>query len=115
MDRNQDRKAEKSYGIFVSVFTIAFGMFWCIMAASIGGWIMVPFGLIFVGLAIYRLAVLLKLTKEEKKPREPWEAPRRPREETSWENAVSANFCPYCGKKTEEKFTYCPNCGRRIG
>lgn len=115
MDRNEERKAEKSYGIFVSVFTIAFGMFWCIVAASIGGWIMVPFGLIFVGLAIYRLAVLLKLTKEEKKPREPWETPVHSGENAPRKSNASCSFCPYCGEKTEEKFTYCPNCGRRIG
>lgn len=115
MDRDQERKAEKSYGVGVSVFTIAFGIFWCIMAASMGGWIMVPFGLIFVGMAVYRLVVLLKLTKEEKKPREPWETPVRPREDAPRKRDTSGNFCPYCGEKTEGNFTFCPNCGRRLG
>ena len=27
---------------------------------------------------------------------------------------LKKRFCPYCGKKTKEGFTYCPNCGRKL-
>lgn len=116
MDRENRRKAEKNYGIGTSVAVIAFGLFWCIMAASIGAGFMVPFGLLFVGIAIYRLVMMLKVSKDEERPREPWDTANRPNTGTGPRgNGTSGNFCPYCGGKTEEKFTYCPNCGRRIG
>ena len=36
-----------------SIAAALFGVFWCILAASIGAGFMVPFGLIFIGMAIY--------------------------------------------------------------
>ena len=30
-----------------------FGVFWCIAAAAMGAWFMIPFGLIFIGMAVY--------------------------------------------------------------
>lgn len=117
MNRDKERKAEKHYGVGISVAVIVFALFWCAMAARISAVFMLPFGLIFVGIAVYRLVMMLKLNQEkEQRPREPWEKDNRPTTETPpRQNAASGNFCPYCGEKTEGNFTFCPNCGRRIG
>lgn len=115
MERDERRKAEKNYGIAISIFVIAVGIFWCIMALSIGAVIMLPFGLLFVGLAIYRLHMMLKISKEER-PREPWENHRSSTTRAPYRcNTGTEKYCPYCGGKTEANFTFCPNCGRRIG
>ena len=110
MDRDKERKAGKAYGIGMSVFVLVFGILWCVGVAATGAWLMLPFGFAFVGLAAYRLIMMLKLSKSEKTHRDPWEQPvYRPPQ-------ASAGFhhCPYCGEDVEEKFIFCPICGRRL-
>ena len=111
MDRERERKAGKTYGIAMSVFVLLFGIFWCIAVISMGAGFMAVFGLIFVGIAAYRLVMMLKLSKEEPKEKEPWEQNQR----SSYTVQPSgSNTCPYCGENVEDRFEFCPICGRRL-
>ena len=114
MDRDAQRKAEKTYGIGLSVFILAFSVIWCVIVASVGAWFMLLFGLPFVGLAGYRLAMTLKISKSRQKERDPWELDQH-ETYTAAESAVSGcRHCPYCGESVEERFVFCPICGRRL-
>lgn len=114
-DRESDRKAGKAMGIGITVFAIVFILFWCLNAMAIGGGIMLIFGLPMLGFMIFRLVVLLKKSKAEKQPKEPWEQPSS-RHTTYTEQRDTGNedaFCPYCGAPVQSTFEFCPKCGRR--
>ncbi len=107
-DREKERKAAQKMGVAGSIFGIVFAVFWCIMAASMGAWFMLLFGIPFLGLLGYRLIVILRLTQDESRPHreaDPWD---RPAPRASGEN------CPYCGFRLESGFEFCPKCGRRL-
>lgn len=40
---------------------------------------------------------------------EPWDKPKPPQSPRS-----GADFCPYCGTKTQSGFRFCPKCGREL-
>ena len=111
MDRDMERKAGKVMGIGGSIFAVAFMLFWCAMCAAMGAWFMLIFGVPMLGFMIFRLAVILRKSKE--KPADPWDRPAEPADYTS-QRRTAASFCPYCGIKTEESFEFCPKCGRRL-
>lgn len=113
MNRDAERKAGKAYGIGLSVLVLLFGIFWCITAISIGAGFMVIFGLLFVGFAGYRLAVLLKLAKADDKPKEPWDQPPRCGD-AAQATGTNCKHCPYCGENVESRYEFCPICGRRL-
>ena len=111
MDWEKQRKAGKHMTIGMAVFQIVFAVIWCLLVAAMRVWIMLLFGLVFLIAAIYRLVILLQMTREDKKPprpRDPWEQPRQNPPE------ASGSFCPYCGAAVEGKFAYCPSCGRKL-
>lgn len=143
-DRDKERKAAKSMGVAMSIFAIIFALVWCLMAASMGAWFMLLFGIPFVGILVYRLVVMLKLTKEDPKhgaqPRQeadPWDttqnADRLMKNFRSLRSAYqeefqdeaedpdtraghrnSPKFCPHCSFWLQDGFDFCPKCGRRI-
>ena len=109
-DWDKERKAAKNMTIGSCIFGIAFLVLWTAIAPSF----MKLFGLIGLGMMVYRLYVILQLGKEEeqKHPKEtdPWERPaihQPPRRKTG-------GSCPYCGQDVEENFVFCPMCGRRL-
>ena len=82
------------------------------MAAAMGAWFMLIFGIPFVGMMAYRLYVMLKLSKDEPKqlPKsevDPWDRPQE------LERSTGNGYCPYCGGAVQENFAYCPKCGRK--
>ncbi len=109
-DREKERNAAKKMGIGVSIFAIVFAVFWCIMAASMGAWFMLLFGIPFAGLLVYRLIIMLRLTRDD--------TPKQPRQEIDpWDRPAanhSSENCPYCGFRLEQGFEFCPKCGRRL-
>jgi len=111
-----------------SIFAAAFGIFWCIVAGSMGAVFMVPFGLLFVGLAVYnavyhyrnatsqdRYSVVdIVDSKEETDPlNEKYGKHNNVVEEYS-SSEGNFNYCPYCGKQLEDSFEYCPHCGKKL-
>ncbi len=113
-DREKERKAGKNLTVASHIFGILFMIFWCIMAISMGAWFMGLFGLPMLGLMIYRLVVMLRLSGEEEKKEppksaDPWDRPQeKPKRQTE-----GGRFCPYCGSSLQEDFAFCPKCGRR--
>ncbi len=106
-----------------------FGVFWCILAASMGGWVMVPFGLIFVGIALYgayynyknatsenRYSVIDIVDGEEEPDplNEMYGSKKAINQQNMDESGTSVTFCPYCGTGVQSKFDFCPKCGKQL-
>lgn len=116
-------------GGIMGIAAALFGVFWTALAASSGAMMMVPFGVIFVFIAIAQCVYNFKnatgknrfsafdVVKDNEEPDplntrfggDPWDAgPSSP--SPRGERA----FCPYCGAKAGEDFCYCPKCGRKL-
>ena len=112
-----------------------FAVFWCILAASMGGWVMVPFGLIFVVIASYgayynyknatsknRYSVI-DIVDGEEEP-DPLNVMYGSKESINnqgfinnqdrGELGASVAYCPYCGTGVQSKFDFCPKCGKQL-
>ena len=99
-------------GVVGGIGATLFGIFWCVFAGAMGAWFMIPFGLIFVGMAIYNVIYnyhnvtsenrysLIEIVdgdeeidplnlKYGKKPLENQAVGER--------YGTSVNYCPYCG------------------
>ena len=114
-DREQEKKAGKAYHMGFAVFGLAFAVFWCVVAATMGAGIMLLFGIPFVGLMAFRLVMISKHTEPNSKPQVGKEADPRDRpQQTSQAGQQKNGFCPYCGSSVEESFVYCPKCGRHL-
>lgn len=116
-------------GFIGSVVVVIFGIFWTVMAASMGAPAFFPiFGVLFVILGImqavynYRNATgknrysSFDITDdgEEPDPLEQRFGARRG-DDTAREGGFTASsFCPYCGTGVDGGFEYCPRCGKRL-
>lgn len=111
MDQESRRRAEGAYSVAWSVFALIFAVVWCCIAAAMGAWFMLLFGVPLTGIMGWRLAMCIKMNRGEK-PREPWEQAAPP----SFTEAPprAEGICPYCGRRTEGDFKFCPRCGRRL-
>ena len=116
-------------GAVMGVVVAVFGIFWTIMAVSMGAPIIFPlFGLVFIALAVgqaihhYKNATgknrtsLYDITEEGE---EPDRLERYIKKEESWESFSSTDsreikFCPYCGKSVDDEYEFCPKCGRKL-
>lgn len=119
-DRDKEKKAGKAMTLAGSIYGVVFSIVWCILAARMGVWLFVLFGLFIVGISIYRLYVCIQLTKEDKsKPQhkeiDPWDRPAIPETPRQDDAPSGSGFCPYCGGSVQETFEFCPKCGRRLG
>lgn len=127
-------------GIFVALF----GVFWTITAAGMGAGIMVPFGLIFIAIAIVQVVYNFKnatgenryssfdITDGEEEP-----DPLNERFGNSYYDSqysdntygydqdayndpetrsygASSRYCPYCGNPVEGDFEFCNICGKKL-
>lgn len=111
-DRDKERKAGKAMSIGSSVFGLLFAIFWCVTAASMEAWFLLIFGILFVGMMVYRIYVLWQYAKGDgetspAKETEPWDRP------AGQSAPGGSGFCPYCGGPIQEGFAYCPKCGRK--
>lgn len=114
-----------------SIAAALFGVFWCILAASIGAGFMVPFGLIFIGMAIYSAVYhnhnatsedrysLIDIVDEDEEPdplNEKYGRKSADRKKDTNENipGTSVAYCPYCGKTVDGDFDFCPKCGKKL-
>ena len=113
------------------VFAALFGIVWCILGGVVGAWFMIPFGVLFVGFAIYiivynyhnatsenRYSVIDIVDSDEepdplndrygrkKTVREPGAGTDLP--------GTGAKYCPYCGNPVEKDFEFCAKCGKKL-
>lgn len=123
-------RGPSAMGAVGSVVAIIFGIFWTMLASSMGGPALFPiFGVMFIGIGVVQLMYHLKnatgknrmsiidITEdgEEKDPLEQYFVKER-YEKTEKEKRVESNekfaFCPYCGEKLDNSYRFCPSCGK---
>lgn len=118
-------------GAMGSVFAIIFGIFWTIMAGSMGAPIFFPiFGVLFIGMGVVQLIYHLKnatgknrmsivdITEEgeEEDPLNQYfgDSQRVETEEKHPNPGAEFAFCPYCGHKLDNLYRFCPSCGKPL-
>ncbi len=119
-----------------SIFAALFGVFWIAVAISIGAVIMVPFGILFIGVAITQAVYHYRNTTEKDRyslfditdnTEESDPLQQRFGDESSQveadigntaaspsEETTHARYCPYCGTKAENEYVFCENCGKKL-
>ncbi len=113
-------------GGIIGIAVALFGVFWTVMAAVMGAWIMIPFGLIFIGIAVVNTIYDFKnatgknryseydITDENEEP-DPWNEHFGNNNTQSFSEQIKkGRYCPYCGTKNEENYKYCTDCGREL-
>ncbi len=108
-------RGPSKFSAFTSVCAAIFGIFWIIVACSLGGFIMVPFGLIFIAIAIGS-AVYNYKNATRKNRYSAFDIVDSGEEPDPLNQRYSGNtkYCPYCGEKLEGDFNFCPKCGREV-
>ncbi len=110
-----------------SIFAACFGVFWCIMAGAMGAWFMIPFGLLFVGFAIYSAVYnhhnatadnrysVIDIVDSEEEPDPLNEQIKRSSDPGRQDvPGTCAAFCPFCGTPVAGEFDFCPKCGKKL-
>ena len=111
-------------GAFMGIVAALFGVFWLAIAVSMGAFIMIPFGILFIVVAIagavynYKNATgenryssfdIVDSSEEE----DPLNARFGAKRESEGEQG-GKRFCPYCGEKVNEAHNFCGNCGSKL-
>ena len=109
-------------GAFAGVIAALFGVFWLVIAVNMGAFMMIPFGLLFIAMAIGTTIYNFKnatgknrysefdIVDENEEP-DPLNARFGEPNEV---NVGGKKFCPYCGTKAEEGHKFCGNCGSKL-
>ena len=119
-------------GAMGSVIAVVFGIFWTIMAASMGAPIFFPiFGVLFIIIGVVQAIYHFKnatgenryssfdIVDSSEEP-DPWDQRFGPDRETAAPDAPEAGtsgdfrYCPYCGARLGSGFTFCGKCGKRL-
>lgn len=125
-------RGPSAMGAMGSVIAIIFGIFWTIMASSMGAPIFFPiFGVFFIGVGVVQLIYHFKnatgknrmsivdITEdgEEGDPLDQYfakERYERPEQEPRAEKDKRFAFCPYCGEALDKSYRFCPSCGKAL-
>ncbi len=120
-------RGPSALGVWGSVVCVIVGIFWTIMAASMGAPAIFPiFGVLFIitgiinGLYNYKNATgknrysTFDITEdgEEIDPLQARFSGEQPIDTASRES--DAGFCPYCGAPAEAGYAFCRKCGKRL-
>lgn len=125
-------RGPSAMGAMGSIIAVVFGIFWTIMAASMGAPIFFPiFGVLFIIVGVVQAIYHFKNATGENRYSEfdivdsteepdPWDqrfgpernsaAPDAPHTEESGD----FRYCPYCGARLGSGFTFCGKCGKRL-
>lgn len=116
-------------GGVMGIAAALFGVFWIIMAVSMGAWFMAPFGLIFIGVSVFKAVYNFKNATgknryseyditDENEEIDPWNEKfgekREINPEINPQTFADSRFCPYCGAKAAPDFEFCNVCGKKI-
>lgn len=124
-------RGPSAMGAMGSVFAIIFGIFWTIMATSMGAPIFFPiFGVFFIGMGVVQLIYHLKNATgknrmsiyditddgEEADPLDQVFGVNRQDEgeRSEVQNKDPFAYCPYCGYKLDNVYRFCPSCGKPL-
>ncbi len=107
-----------------------FGVFWIIIAISMGGWFMAPFGLIFIGISVYEAIYSFKNATsknrysvfditEEGEETDPFDARFGEQEKVgktgrAETDSEGSRFCPWCGEPVDPEHSFCSKCGKKL-
>lgn len=121
-------RGPSAMGAMGSVISVVFGIFWTIMAASMGAPFFFPlFGVLFIIMGVVQAVYHFKNAAEKERysafdiveeGEEP--DPLNRRFGTSGPEAPSSpecgelRFCPYCGAPLGDDFTFCGRCGKKL-
>ncbi|MBR5501681.1 MAG: zinc ribbon domain-containing protein [Oscillospiraceae bacterium] len=110
-----------------SIAGILFGAVWTAIAASLGGRVMVPFGLIFMGVGVANAIYSFKNATGENRyssfdivdsAEEPDPLNQRfgsaAQSPDTQSGILPSSFCPYCGAPAEGDFRFCNRCGKEL-
>ena len=122
-------RGPSAMGAFGSIIAVVFGVFWTVMAASMGAPIFFPiFGVLFIVIGIVQAVYNFKnatgknrysafdIVDSAEEP-DPWdqrfgETPEPPADRAQPGDGV--RYCPYCGAEADEGFAFCAKCGRKL-
>lgn len=124
-------RGPSAMGFIGSIAAIIFGIFWTIMASSMGAPVFFPiFGVIFIILGIFQAAYNFKnatgenrfstfdITSDDEESDPLNEMFGKTKYHDIKRSANSdnseSNFCPYCGNKTDDEHKFCRKCGKAL-
>lgn len=120
-------RGPSAMGAMGSAVAVVFGIFWTIMAASMGAPVFFPiFGVLFVVIGIVQAVYNLKNAVGENRfsqyditedGEEPDPLARRFGSEPQQESGPregECRYCPYCGAGLGDGFAFCGRCGRQL-
>lgn len=124
-------RGPSAMGFFGSIIAVVFGIFWTIMASSIGAPAFFPiFGILFIIMGIIQAVYNFKnatgknrystfdITSddEETDPLNEMFGNSNYNKIKSINNIdnTDTNFCPYCGTKADDDYKFCRKCGKSL-
>lgn len=112
-------------GGVMSIAVAVFGIFWTIMAASIGAGPFALFGLVFIAIAVIQAVYHFKnatgknrysafdITDGEEEP-DPLNLRFGEQSESHSGADTDNRFCPYCGTAVAANYEFCNQCGKQL-
>lgn len=120
-------RGPSALGVWGSVMAAVFGVFWTVMAASMGAPFIFPmFGVLFIITAVvmgvynYRNATgkrrysAFDITEDGEEP-DPLEERFGAAEPRGEARRGDFGYCPYCGAPAETDYAFCRRCGKKLG
>lgn len=113
-------------GGIIGIFVALFGVVWTILAVSSGAGFMGVFGLIFVVIAVIQTVYNFKNATSENRYSEfditddgeeidPWNERFGAKKEVNREQkSQGSGYCPYCGARADEDYSFCRSCGKKL-
>ena len=107
-------RGPSAMGALGSVIAVVFGIFWTVSAASMGAPISFSiFGVLFVIVGIVQAVYNFK-NEDEPDPLNQRFGGQPPEAVDTSGPEGPLRYCPYCGAKLGDSYTFCGHCGKRL-